>query len=139
MAIESDLLLRVLLRERAKLLAYIASILRQRELVEDVFQEISLLALNKREEIDGEEHLMPWLRKAARFKALRVLETQPKAVSLEPDVIEALEAAWARTDAISVQDLRDALRVCLEKLTPKARRLVALRYDAELSGAEVAE
>src|SRR5262245_22089928 len=117
MAIESDLLLRVLLRERAKLLAYIASILRQRELVEDVFQEISLLALNKREEIEGEAHLLPWLRKAARFKALRVLETRPSAVALDADVLEVLEEAWARTDAVPAADMLDALRGCLEKLT----------------------
>ena len=48
MALSETIIVRVLLAERAKLLAYIWVIVRDAHLVEDVFQEVAALAVQKR-------------------------------------------------------------------------------------------
>ncbi len=66
---ESDLVQR-LLEERVRLLAYIWAIVRDSHVAEDVFQEVSLLAVRKRSEIVDQTAFPVWLRKSARFCAL---------------------------------------------------------------------
>lgn len=73
MALDETTIVRVLLAERARLLAYIWVIVRDVHLVEDVFQEVAALAVQKREELRDEAALPVWLRRTARFQALAAL------------------------------------------------------------------
>jgi len=66
MAIDHDTLLRTLLAERAKVLAYIRTLVRRRETAEDVFQDVCVLALEKRDQIVDPNHLTAWLRTGSR-------------------------------------------------------------------------
>lgn len=140
MPISHDNLLRVLLAERAKLHAYIWSIVRDEHMTEDIFQEVSLLAVNKRDEINNAEHLSVWLRQAARFESLKVLQkANRKPLGLDDELLEALEAEWRQYDEMASNDMIDALRYCLQKLTPRARRIVKLRYVDGLVGKRLAQ
>ena len=54
-------------------------------------------------------------------------------------ILDRLDECWERMDDDALGDTLDNLRECLERLTPNARQIVALRYQAGLSGMEVAQ
>lgn len=130
----------MLLQERVKLLAYIWAIVRDEHLCEDVFQEVSLLAIDKREEIYDQQALLPWLRQTARHRALHAVEARKRRpVLLSDTLLDTLDRCWQRYDDTSAATLADALRKCVAKLTAHARQLIALRYVEGLSGIQIAQ
>lgn len=132
--------MRVLLNERAKLLGYIWAIVRDEHLCEDVFQEISLLAIAKRDEIYDESSLLPWLRSAARHRALHVLKSRKRhAVLMSDRLLDTLDKCWQRYDDTPAATLSSALRQCAAQLTSYAKEIITLRYVRGLSGIQVAE
>ncbi len=140
MAISRDTVVRLLLRERSKILAFIYSIVRDHQTAEDVFQDVSVLAIDRCQEIDGESHFLGWVRNAARFKALKARQQRrAQPVQLDDDVLDLIDEGWRRLDDQSARELQDRLRRCLDRLTPNARRLVELKYVDGLQGATIAE
>jgi len=140
MALDRDTVVRLLMRERTKILAYVYAILRDHHAGEDVLQEVSVLAIDRCAEIEGEKHSLGWVRLAARFKALKALRqrrTQP--VGLDDEVLDLLEGHWQRFDDTAASEMVDTLRRCLDRLTPNARRLVTMKYVDGLDGARIAE
>lgn len=140
LAVDQDLLVRILLTERTKLLGYIASIIPDHHLAEDVFQEVSVAAVRKHREIQSAGHLMGWLRKAARLRALEMRRDRSvHPVLLDPAVLDALEGQWDEQDAKSSSHEVEMLRKCLQKLRGYPRQLIELRYREGISGAALAE
>ncbi len=129
----------LLLRERVKLLAYIAAIVRDDHLAEDVFQEVAVLAVRKRDEIRDAGHFLAWMRLTARHRALKVLRQKRRCLFLDEALLDQMDEQWAERDATSASDLVEALAHCLEGLSPHARNLVRLRYVDGISGSRLAE
>ena len=130
----------VLLAQRTSLLGYIWSMVRDPHIAEDIFQEVSVLVLEKREELNDVKALPAWLRRTARFRALarlRTLERTP--TMLSASTMELIDGCWEDEEEPNSGDIISALHHCMAKLTPTARRMVVLRYDDGLSGAEVGE
>lgn len=140
MAVDQQVVLRALLADRTKLLAYIAAILPDEHLAEDIYQEVSLLAVRKHEQIQDDAHLMAWLRKAARLSALQVRRNQSRRpMLLDAVVLDALESHWNDQGRESSSDRMDMLRTCLEKLKGYPRDLIELRYGEGISGKALAD
>jgi len=140
MPIDQDTILRMLLTQRSTLLAYILSIVRDEHLAEDVFQDVSVLALNKREEIRDPEALLVWIRRAARFKALAALDQHARGpASFDDSILDLLDADWQHFDSLSPDAMTDALRHCLGELTENNRRVVSMRYGQNLKSGRIAE
>lgn len=140
MALDETVIVRTLMADRAKLLAYIWSIVHDAHLVEDVFQEVSLLAIGKKSELRDEKALSCWLRKSARLLSLTAVRGKVRRpVLLGEDVLDQLDAAWAEVDAQPAAESLDLLHRCLAKLSERSRQFVALRYLEHLSGAQVAQ
>ena len=136
---DGNSVVRALIRDRAKLLGYIWVIVRDHHVADDVFQDIAVLALEHAGELKDQQHLWRWSRKAARLKALEVLRRSGRRqLSLDDDVLEMLEGDWAAVDAIAVEGEVDLLRSCLQRLTPRARRILHLRYVEGLGGSDLA-
>jgi RNA polymerase sigma-70 factor (ECF subfamily) len=130
---EPDRLLRLLLTHRGMLLGYISSIVRDFHMAEDVFQEASLIILKKGVLLNDESDFPPWARKVARLEAFNALRKQNKGpYLLEPAMLDLLEQNW-QVGGGHEHSIR-ALRECLEKLPPKAKRLIELRYVKGLPG-----
>lgn len=142
MPVNEDTVVRTLLSHRLGLLAYIEAIVRDTHLAEDVFQDVSSLAFQKREQIDDAVHLLKWLRRTARYRAsysMRQRHTQP--MMFDDALLDEMDAQWiaAVGAAANETDRVEALRHCLGELTPNARKLIDLRYNENKSGQDLAE
>ena len=136
---DGNSVVRALIRDRAKLLGYIWVIVRDHHVADDVFQDVTVLALEHAAQINDQEHLSRWSRKAARLKALEAVRRRGRTpLPLDDDVLEMIEGDWAAVDALAVGPEVDFLRSCLERLTPRARRILHLRYVEGLGGANLA-
>ena len=139
MAIEQTQLVRLLMRDRAKLFGYIWSIVRDEHVTEDILQDVSALAIAKREEIESDDHLLGWCRVTARNRCLLAMrDRRQKPASLDDGVLAKLEDQWAEYDPVESNDVVDALRGCIDELTPHARKIITERYAAGLTGTELA-
>jgi RNA polymerase sigma-70 factor, ECF subfamily len=139
MGLDQDTALRLLLQERSMLMGYILSIVRDAHQAEDVFQNVSLLVLKKCESVDSDLAFPAWLRKTARFEALNALRKEGRGPEpLDEAVLESLEAHWRAQDSSNRSSV-GALRSCIQKLAPRARLLVDLRYGENVSGQRLAE
>jgi RNA polymerase sigma-70 factor (ECF subfamily) len=137
---KQELLVRLLVSERVKVLAYIRSMVRRYELAEDVFQDICVLAVEKRESIRDEAHFLNWLRTAARLRSLNVLrQTGQRHLSLDDDLLEVLEPEWEGHDEDDSEVMAAAIRQCVEKLAPAARGLIHRRYVEKAKYADLAK
>jgi RNA polymerase sigma-70 factor, ECF subfamily len=135
---ELDLVQR-LLEERVRLLAYIWSIVHDSQVAEDVFQEVSMLAVRKRSEIVDAAGMPVWLRRAARFCALRALRNVKKSPMLfNNEVLDNLDRTWDESHRESTAMMAGELQACIAKLAPRSRQILALRYQEKMCGDEVA-
>ena len=140
MSLEHDQIVRLLLARRSMVLGYIRSIIRDADLAEDVYQEISLIAIRKRDEIRDESHFGGWIRQAARLEALTTLRRERRGPQIIDDaILDSLDQHWAARDSDQPAPRLAALIVCLEKLTARARKIVDLRYAEGLTGERLAE
>ncbi len=139
MPIEQDQLVRTLIAERVKILAYIRAIVRREDLAEDVFQNVSILAVRRQAEIVDEEHFLKWLRRTARFEAMNLVrKTGTHERMLDQAVLESLEDHWARRDTLADSETAGALEECLKRLSPDKLRIIRERYGSGRSVGEVA-
>jgi RNA polymerase sigma-70 factor (ECF subfamily) len=140
MAIDGDTLVRVLLRNRANLVAYAVCIVRDDHLAEDVFQDASVLAYKKKADITDEHHLMAWLRIVIRQRAIKALSKRSKApLKFDNSMLDLLDDHWQQFDRPEADDYLSALRYCIDRLAPKARELVRLRYSDGMRGTKLAK
>jgi len=139
MALNSDTVVRQLVRERSQILAYIWSIVHDEHLAEDVFQDLFVIASRKAGEIEDVEHFQKWVRKAARFEALNAARKRQRSPMIfDAATLDLLDEVWEE-NALELPDRVEALRVCMEQLSPYARRLVTLRYAEGLTGQPLAD
>jgi RNA polymerase sigma-70 factor (ECF subfamily) len=137
MPVAQDVLVRLLLSERAMLLGYIGALVRDSHLAEDVFQDVALIVLRKRDELSGASGFPSWARKIARLESLNVLRRETRVPRpLDQSVLDVLDQHWTESDEGPASA---ALRACLHRLTERSQKLVELRYRDGLSGKRLAE
>lgn len=135
-----DQITAVLLRERLALTAYIATVTRDFHLAEDIFQDVCVKAVGKGGDFESPAHLLNWARVAGRHRAIDVLRTRDgKVIGLSEEMLAALEPVWPEGDAAQGGANVDALRVCLDRLTPNSKEIVRLRYFEGRAGQQVAD
>ena len=137
---EKDAVIRTLLRSRGQVLAYVWAMVRDTHLAEDVFQEVSIIAMSKAGEIQDEAHLLKWARQTARYEALNALRrSKSDKLVFEDTLLDLLDEQWGGAAGRVDGDVDVALERCLEQLSPHAREVVRLRYRDELKGQSLAE
>lgn len=140
MSISHDQIVRVLMRERVRLLAFIQVMVFDTHAAEDVLQDVSALAIVKSDEIKSEQHLLLWLRQAARYKAMNLRSKQKnRAMVFDPAVLDLVEAEWSMHENVSSSDMVQALEKCVDKLSPYSRSIIDSRYRDGHTGAQLAE
>jgi RNA polymerase sigma-70 factor (ECF subfamily) len=140
MALHHDTVVQLLLKHRGKLLGAIRAMVFDEHLAEDIFQEVSIVAISKCEQITDAEHFAPWFRSAAKFQSLMALRNRKRLpLALSSEVLEIMESHWQRFDGQIESDLADALRKCLKRLGPYAQKLIEKRYIEGKRGNNLAE
>jgi RNA polymerase sigma factor (sigma-70 family) len=122
---------------RDDVFAYATTLLRDRSAAEDVTAQAFERAYRKRSRYDaGRGTPRAWLFGIARNAALDELRTRKRAADapLPPPAPEI-----APDEAAELAAQRDAVRVAMHNLPPRDRELIALKYHADLSHAEIAE
>jgi RNA polymerase sigma-70 factor (ECF subfamily) len=138
---DRDSLIREFQRDRLRLIAYIRSLVGDADLTEDVFQEVSVVVLQKAEAFVAGSDLQAWCRGIARNVVLRERESSRRLRSFEGErLIELIDVAFAENAGRELMESRHTLlRKCLEKLAAPSRDLLDLRYHAGLSLRQVAQ
>lgn len=115
----------------------------ERDLAEDLVQETFVAAWESRQPPDATdpERRAAWLRGIARNRfRMHCRRARASPVVYDEATLERAERVWTteylRGDDGS--DYREALRRCVERLDPGARRAIELRYRDELGRAEMA-
>ncbi|MDY3555731.1 sigma-70 family RNA polymerase sigma factor [Gemmata sp. JC717] len=137
MVLEADVVVQVLLRERLRITALAAGVLRDTHGADDIFQQVVLAALEHRSEFRDSGHLLAWSLRAARHRAVDACRLRQTRV-LPDEVLDLLESPDTDVTDGSWSDRVEALHRCLAELTPSARGLLQLRYGEGLSAVDVA-
>src|SRR6185436_4190823 len=141
MAVERDGLIREFQRDRLRLIAYIRALVGDPDLTEDIFQEVSVIVLQKAEEFSAGRDLQAWCRGIARNVVLRERDRSRRLRTFEGErIVELVDAAFAENGAAeSLDQRRSLLRNCLGLLAAPSRELLQLRYDLDLPMRSVAQ
>lgn len=127
MAISVDAVVQILLRERLRLVAVAASIVRDVHAADDIFQQVVLSALQHVAEIRDSDHLLAWALRVTRQRAVDA-SRRKQAQTLSPDILDLLEASWGDPAGVASTDQVEALRRCVGKLGEPAKELLRLKY-----------
>lgn len=138
MPVQSDVIVRVLMQQRAELIGYAWLVVGDPDLAEDVFQEVSVAVIRKADEINDEDHLAGWLYQAIRLQGLKVRRDRGRhAQLLSPDVLEVLADSRADHESESAQQV--VLRECVNRLQGVTRSILEQRYGQNLKPADIAK
>jgi RNA polymerase sigma-70 factor (ECF subfamily) len=129
---------------RASVLGYIRILTRDIHLAEDLFQELSIVVMNKTDEFDPSKGTFEsWIRGIAHNLARNALRKE-KYIHLmpSPELSEALESTYENSDREEIERVSLRLRfleICLKKVGAAARELLMLRYCRGNSLKQIAE
>jgi RNA polymerase sigma-70 factor (ECF subfamily) len=141
METERDRLVRDFQRGRLRLIAYIRSLVGDADLTEDLFQEVSVVVLQKAEEFTPGGDLQAWCRGIARNLILREREKSRRLRAFtDLGIVELVDAAFSESAGRELMDSRRSLlKKCMERLASPSRELLQLRYSAGLSLRQVSQ
>jgi RNA polymerase sigma-70 factor (ECF subfamily) len=139
MPLDRNHLLKMLVAERGRLLGFMYTVCRDRELAEDMFQNLVVITTEHSPEVETREQFFSWARTTSRYGLYNAMRKQRRAIPLTDSVLTFLEDEWEAAYRDRGSSQADALEECMRSLTPNVRNLLWLRYDMGLTCAEVAE
>ena len=124
-------------RHGANILNYLTSLLHDRQLAEEVLQDVMLAVWENAAHFRGDSKVRTWLLSIARNKAIN---TQRRGT---PALVQMDEEFYA-TDTTPLEKVerktqQQTMQAALEQLPPFHREILVLIFYHQLSGAEVAE
>lgn len=125
------------IRHGSSLLIYLVGQLGQRELAEEVLQDVMLAAWQAAPRFRGESQVRTWLFSIARHRALNARRRSPA-----PDAMQELDRLAGDSqpaDLVEQQDTLESIARAIRELPEEQRETVELVFFHELSGPEVAE
>lgn len=126
---------------RLRLLAYVRSLVGDVELAEDIFQEVSVIALEKAESFDPDRDLGAWLRGIARNLVRRTRSTSRRQIPFPGErFAELVDTAFQENRRLEMMDEKlTLLRRCMNKLASGVREMLRMRYACGMTFEAIAE
>lgn len=121
-----------------RLSRFLAPMLRQGDLLEEVLNDTLLVVWQRADSFDGRSRLSTWIFGIAYRKALKALSRQDLPVDAD-DADEAVDAGPGPERTLAQAQLRSRLRGAMAELSPEHRAVVALCYFHDMAYAEIAE
>jgi RNA polymerase sigma-70 factor (ECF subfamily) len=127
---KSKRFLRLFLQNERRLYAYILTLLLNRADADDVLQEASLVMWDKFNDEHPPNDFAAWGCRIAYYKVLDFCKKQQRSrVFFSQTLLERLgETALEQAASLQLDERRDALAACIEKLRPRDRDLLAQRF-----------
>ncbi len=138
MTLEPDAIVQVLLRERLRVTALAASVVRDVHAADDIFQQVVLSALESRGQFQDAGHVLAWSLRAARHRAIDLARSR-QLRPLPDEVLDLLESRAGDPAGTEWSDRSEALHDCLAQLTPSARGLLQMKYGEGLTALVIAK
>lgn len=128
---KGKLFLRLFLQNERRLYAYILTLLPHRADVDDVLQDASLVMWDKFDERQPPDDFAAWGCRIAYFKILDFYKKNRRSrVCFSQVLLERLaETAVEQAATLQLDERREALAACLEKLSARDRDLLARRFS----------
>lgn len=127
---KNKLFLRLFLQNQRRLYAYIFTLLPNRADADDVLQEASLVMWDKFDPQRPPNDFVAWGCRIAYFKVLDLYKrSQRSRVQFSQAMLERVaETAAEQVAALQLDDRREALTACVQKLSPRDRELLVRRF-----------
>jgi RNA polymerase sigma-70 factor (ECF subfamily) len=127
---KNKLFLRLFLRNQKRLFAYVLTLLPNRADADDVLQETSLVMWDKFDASSPPTEFLAWARRIAYHKVLDFYKkTNRVHARLSRVFLERVgQTAAEQAEVLQLDDRREALAACIEKLGPRERDLLARRF-----------
>jgi RNA polymerase sigma-70 factor (ECF subfamily) len=127
-------------KNRLRLVAYIRVLTGDSDTAEDVFQELTLVVLQKISEFRTDGDFQAWCRGIARNLARREKAKSRRLVAIEdPELLNVVDKSFDESAQRELLDSqRSRLRQCMEKLAPNNNELLTSRYVEQMSLKELA-
>jgi RNA polymerase sigma-70 factor (ECF subfamily) len=127
---KNKLFLRQFLQNERRLRAYILTLLPNRTDADDVLQETSLTMWDKFDPAAPPTEFLAWARRVAYHKVLDFYKRSQRAQARLSQIFltRLAEAAADPAGTLRLDDRREALAGCVEKLPPQDRELLTRRF-----------
>src|SRR5262249_4389015 len=124
------LFLRLFLQNERRLYAYIFTLLPNRADADDILQEASLVMWDKFDDDNPPADFAAWGCRIAYFKVLDFCKKRQRSrVCFSQALLDRLaETAIEQAAALQLEERREALSGCIEKLRPRDRDLLTQRF-----------
>ena len=138
MTIQEEEILSLLMKSRDRIAAASWIVVRDAQVAEDIFQNVTIKALTKNVEFYTEAELLSWAFVTARREAIDwARRTNKEKFVPGPEVVNLLEQEWVASSEHEAPRAK-ALQDCLKQVSGKISELLKLRYYDGLSCSEVA-
>jgi RNA polymerase sigma-70 factor (ECF subfamily) len=118
---------------------FVRSFIRDSVEAEDVLQEVALVIVDSYASYDDKQPFLGWALGIARRVVWTHLRKKYRDRDLMlADAIDQVSSAFERLDP-HVQDMKDALAHCVEKVSGDSRRALLLRYEEGLELKQIAK
>ncbi len=122
-------LMLLMTQHRRRIFSYIYTLVPSRHDAEDILQETSLVVCEKFTQFQPGTDFAAWACQIAYWEVRRARQKYARAkVLFDQDVVDAV-AETAATMLDEVSERHEALAHCLQKLHPRDRELVLVRYE----------
>lgn len=130
--------LALFLAHESDIRAFIGSIVLDRHMRQDIFQDVAMVLWQKFDKYDATKPFGPWARAIAAHKILQHRHKNSRfPVAFPADAIPAILAAYERKEVRTVAE-HVALDECMQSLPEQSRMLLQLRYERDLRADEIA-
>lgn len=127
----------------AAVFGYCSRVLRDQVLAEDVLQQVFLEAYRDIAQFQGRSALRAWLFRIAANRcqdAIRSRKRRERVIEADDEAVGAhADPASTSVDRLERSDLHRALDECLELLSDEVRMTVLLRFQSEMTYAEMSQ
>jgi len=125
-------------RNTRRIFAYVLTLLPHWADAEEVLQETSTLAWERFDQYEPGTNFCAWACRIAYYKVLEHRRRKKRdAVCFSEPLVEVIDKHFEQETRTS-ERRAEALRECLEKLTPRDRELIQLRYEPDATVKSVA-
>ena len=128
---------RLLIRHRGDLYGYIFACVRNHNDAEEVFQEVSVGVVTSFHKLRSTDEFLPWAIEISRRQVFSFFRRSKRAMVYDSELVEVLaEVAKGGAPSEESQRRATALKSCVEKLPPRSREVLRLRYREGFSGVD---